>query len=219
MSLKAELDAYGADFTAKLPHTIRRVMARANIELAPADVLERALRAGDRVADFQLPDVRGSCIRLNDLLTKGPVVLSFYRGGWCQCCNLELQAFQKVLPQIIELGAQLVAISPQTPDQSLSTAESNGITFPLLSDAGSATATAFGIAFDVAEELRPIYVHFGHALPDKNGSESWTLPIPATYVIDCDGTIALAFLDRDYRNRLEPADALTVLRALKKLKV
>ena len=219
MSLKAELDTFRADFIAKLPRKIRRAMRRADMELAGSGVLERALRAGDSVPDFQLSDLRGSCIRLNNLLANGPVVLSFYRGEWCQYCNLELQALQKVLPQIIRHGAELVAISPQTPDHSLSTAEKNGVTFPLLSDLGSVTATAFGISFEVAEDLRPIYARFGHALPDKNGDGSWSLTIPATYVIDHDGIIALAFLDIDYRNRLEPTDVLTVLRALKKLQV
>jgi peroxiredoxin len=217
MSLKAELDAFRADFAAKVPLKIRRAIARADMELVASGVLERALRAGNRVPEVQLPDVRGSYIRLNDLLAKGPVVLSFYRGGWCQYCNIELQALQKVLPQIMGFGAQLVAISPQTPNESLSTAEKNGITFPILSDVGSVTATAFGIAFEVAEELRPVYAQFGHALPGKKGDESWTLPIQATYVIDRDGTIALAFLEIDYRNRLEPTDVLTVLRAVKKL--
>src|SRR5215471_2924055 len=114
------------------------------------------------------------------------------------------------------LGAQLVAISPQTPDESLSTAEKNELAFPVLSDVGSLTAKAFGIAFDLAEELRPIYARFGHALPDKNGDDSWILPVPATYVIDRDGTVALAFVDVDYRNRLEPAEILTVLKNLSK---
>ena len=217
MSLKAELDAFRADFAGKLPHKIRRAVARADMDLAASGILERALRAGDRVPDFQLRDVHASCIRLKDLLAKGPVVLSSYRGGWCQYCNLELQALERMLPRIIGLGAELAAISPQTPDQSLSTAEKNGITFPVLSDVGSITAKAFGIAFEVAEELRPIYAQLGYALPDKNGDESWTLPTPATYVVDHDGTIALAFLDLDYRNRLEPTDVLTVLRALREL--
>jgi peroxiredoxin len=217
MSLKAELDVFRADFAAKIPLKIRRAAARAYMELAASGILERALRAGDKVPDFQLPDVHGRCVRLNNLLAKGRVVLSFYRGGWCQYCNLELQALQKALPQIIGLDAELVAISPQTLDESLSTAKKNQITFPVLSDVGSVTATVFGIAFEVAEELRPIYAQFGHALPDKNGDDSWTLPIPATYVVEHDGTIALAFFDIDYRNRLEPADVLCVLRALKKL--
>jgi peroxiredoxin len=121
---------------------------------------------------------------------------------------------QKVLPEITRVGAELVAVSPQTQDESLSTAEKNALAFPVLSDTGSATAKSFGITFDLAEELRPIYTRFGHALPNKNSDESWILPIPATYVIDTDRTIALAFVDVDYRNRLEPAEILAALQSL-----
>jgi peroxiredoxin len=97
------------------------------------------------------------------------------------------------------------------PDESLSTAEKNELTFLVLSDVGSVTAKAYGIAFDLAEELRPLYTRFGHALPDKNGDDSWVLPIPATYVIDRDRTVVLAFVDVDYHNRLEPAEIITAL--------
>jgi peroxiredoxin len=216
MSLKKELDAFRADFMAKIPSKIREAMERAHTDLVASGISEHALKAGDTVPDFHLPESRGGFVRLNDLLAKGPIVLSFYRGGWCPYCNLELRALQKMLPEITEFGAELVAISPQTPDQSLSTAEKNRLAFPVLSDIGSATAKAFRIAFDLAEDVRPIYTRSGHALPDKNGDESWTLPIPATYVIDPDRTVALAFLDVDYRNRLEPTDVVTVLRALSK---
>jgi peroxiredoxin len=216
MSLKAELDAFRGDFLARVPAEIREAMERADMELAASGILDRALKAGERGPEFRLPDARGGFVRLNDLLAKGPVVLSFYRGGWCPYCNLELRALQAVLPKITGLGAKLVAISPQTPGESFSTAEKNELAFSVLSDVGSATAKAFGIAFDLAEELRPIYARFGHALPDKNGDESWVLPIPATYVIDRDGTVALAFVDVDYRNRLDPAEIITVLRAIAK---
>ena len=215
MSLKSELDDFRAGFIATVPPEIREAMARADMELATSGgIAGRALKAGDHAVDFRLPEARGGFVRLRDLLPKGPVVLSFYRGGWCPYCNLELRALQKALPGINRLGAMLVAVSPQTPDESLSTAEKNELAFAVLSDVGSATARAYGIAFDLAEELRPIYARFGHALPEKNGDESWLLPIPATYVIDRDGTIALAFLDVDYRNRLEPAEILAALEAL-----
>jgi peroxiredoxin len=214
MSLKAELDAFRSGFMAQVPPEIRDAMVRADMELAASGIAQRALRAGDRAPDFSLPDARGGHVGLSGLLAAGPIVLSFYRGGWCPYCNLELRALQQAIPEITRLGATLVAISPQTPDESLSTAEKNALAFPVLSDAGSATARSFGIAYDLAEELRPIYARFGHALPDKNGDESWILPIPATYVIGTDGRIALAFVDVDYRNRLEPAEILTALQSL-----
>jgi peroxiredoxin len=216
MSLKADLDSFRSEFMAKVPAKIREAMAKADMELAASGIAQRAIKAGDRAPDFRLPDARGGHVRLRDLLAKGPVVVCFYRGGWCPYCNLELHALQNALPEIQQLGAQLVAISPQTPDESLSTAEKNELAFAVLSDAGSATAKAYGIAFDLADELRPIYARFGHALPDKNGDDSWVLPIPATYVLDTNGVIVLAFVDVDYRNRLEPAEIVAALEALRK---
>ena len=104
--------------------------------------------------------------------------------SWCPYCNLELRALQHILPEITRLDAKLVAVSLQTPDESLSATEKNTLSFSVLSDVGSMTAKAFGIAYDLAEELRPIYARSGHALPEKNGDDSWVLPIPPTYVID-----------------------------------
>jgi len=214
MSLKTELESFRAEFMAKVPDEIREAMARADLDLANSGILEGTLKAGDRAPDFSLPDARGGQVNLYKLLDHGSVVLSFYRGGWCPYCNLELRALQQALPEFNRLGAALVAISPQQPDQSLSTIEKNALAFPVLSDAGSIVARSFGISFDLDEALRPIYTQFGHALPSVNGDDSWQLPIPATYVIGPDGTIALAFVDIDYRTRLEPSDILATLAAL-----
>ena len=214
MSLQAELDAFRVDYMKAAPPEVREAMEEAEMQLVTSGLAQRALKTGDRAPDFLLPDANGNQVQLRSLLARGPAVISFYRGGWCPYCNLELRALQKVLPEIHRLGAELVAISPELPDQSLSTAEKNELTFRVLSDVGSATAKSFGIAFDLAYELRPVYERAGHPLPERNGDDSWVLPIPATYVIDWNGRIVLAYVDVDYRKRLEPVEILAALEAL-----
>ncbi|MFG1243440.1 peroxiredoxin-like family protein [Xanthobacter sp. V7C-4] len=214
MSLRAELQALYADFVSRAPAHVAEAMSRSDLALSASGILDAALKAGDQAPDFLLPDARGGSGRLSRALASGPVVLSFYRGGWCPYCNLELRALQSALPDFTAAGATLMAVSPQKPDQSLTTVEKNGLAFPVLSDTGSRVARSFGIAFDLAEELRPIYTDFGQALPDRNGDDSWVLPIPATYVIDRDGVIAFAHVDVDYRNRLEPDTVIAILSAL-----
>jgi peroxiredoxin len=216
MTLKAQLDAFRSEFMARVPADVREAMTRADMDLAASGITHRAIKAGELAPGFRLPNARGGHVQLRDLLVRGPVVVSFYRGGWCPYCNLELRALENTLPAIRQLGAELVAISPQTRDESFSTAEENDLSFPVLSDIGSATARRYGIAFSLADELQTIYTRSGHAMPDKNGDASWILPIPATYVIDTNGAIVLAFIDVDYRNRLEPADIVAALESLRK---
>jgi peroxiredoxin len=216
MTLRAQLDAFRSEFMARVPADIREAMTRADMDLAASGITHRAIKAGDRPPDFRLPAARGGHVQLRDLLARGPVVVSFYRGGWCPYCNVELRALEKVLPAIRQLGAELVAISPQTPDESLSTAEKSDLSFPVRSDIGSATARRYGIALALADELRLIYTRSGHAMPDINDDDGWFLPIPATYVIDTNGAIVLAFIDVDYRNRLEPAEIVAALESLRK---
>jgi peroxiredoxin len=138
-------------------------------------------------------------------------VLIFYRGGWCPYCNLELRAWQQQLEVLKSLGATLVAVSPQTPDNSLSTAEKNELAFTLLSDSALEAATAFGVAFELPQELIELYGRVGNDLPVLNGNGRWVLPLPATYVIDTEGRIAYAHVEADYRERAEPTEVLAVL--------
>ena len=215
MSLTSELAALRAKFRNAAPIEIRDAMDRAELDLASSGMMERALKAGDFAPDFELPGVDGRAIRLSALLREGPVVVSFYRGGWCPYCNLELRALQSIGPQIKALGAHLLAVPPERPDESLSTAEKNALAFLVLSDVGNQVARRFRITFDLAEALRPIYSRLGHALPDRNGDNSWSLPIPATYIIGQEGRIVLAFVDIDYRSRLDPVE---VIKALQKLR-
>ena len=215
MSLTHELDDLRTQMRDETPPEALSTIDRATEDLSRSGILGRSLRVGDSAPDFALPNANGRTIRLGDLLARGPVVVSFYRGTWCPFCNLEMQALQRTLPAIASLGATLAAISPQTPDNSMSAAEKNCLTYEVLSDLGNTVARKFGIVFHLQDELRAIYDEFGLDLSEYNGDETFDLPVPATYVIDPTGTIRLAFVDPDYTRRLDPTEILATLRALK----
>ena len=182
-------------------------------DVAALGLVGSAKQLGDRAPEFALPDADGGTVQLAELLEAGPVVVTFYRGGWCPYCNLQLRAYQERLGEITALGASLVAISPELPDASLSTKEKSELTFHVLSDRGNEVADDFGIRYRLPDEL--IEAFTGRLdLESQNGDGSWTLPLAATYVIDTDGTIAYAYLSADYRERAEPQDMIDVLKRL-----
>ena len=181
-------------------------------DLVASGIAEDALQAGERAPDFELPDHLGNRVRLADLLAEGPVILNFYRGSWCPYCNLELRVYQRELERIGRAGAKLVAISPMLPDASLDIAEKNALAFPVLSDVGSRVAEDFGLTFIVDTRIQQMYLErLGNDLPTLNGNDSFTLPLPATYVIGRDGTVLYAYVEADYRVRADPEEVLTVL--------
>ena len=188
-----------------IPADKLRIMDRATEDLIGSGVRSSAAREGDQMEDFILMDAHGSPVRLHRLLAAGPVVVAFYRGGWCPYCNIELRGLQRALPRLRQLGASLVAISPQLPDNSLSTKEKNRLEFPVLSDVGNKIARRLGITFTLPTDLLETYEGFNHGLRDMNGEEGATeLPMPATFVLDRDGVIRLAFVEEDYTQRLDP---------------
>jgi len=215
MILQEQLDGFKAEFARTAPPGRVELYEARLQELRASFVLEKSLRTGDEAPDFSLPDVRGNPVSLSGLLQRGPVVATFYRGGWCPYCNIQLRAYQAILPQMAALGARLVAISPQLPDGSLGTAEKNALTFEVLSDTGNSVARSFGLVYALPEDLRDALRSNNKALPAINGDESWELPVPATYVIAPDGRIALAYIEVDYRVRLEPDAILAALKSLR----
>lgn len=215
MNLKQELSRERDHWASVLDTPTVALINRANDALRTHEVLGRAVAEGDRAPNFRLPNAQGGSVELHALLKQGPVVLTFYRGQWCPYCNLELRAYQKLLPQLQALGASLVAVSPQTPDNSLSTAEKNELNYPVLSDVGLHVVRAYGLAFDLPSELVELYQRrWNNDLVKWNGEGGWSLPIPATYVIAPDARVALAHVDPDYRDRLEPEAVLARLRTL-----
>jgi peroxiredoxin len=170
------------------------------------------LKVGDRAPAIVLRNAKGAIVDVGTLLKKGPVVVTFYRGGWCPYCNLELKAYQEIIPQIVAAGASLVAISPEKPDDTLSTAEKNALTFEVLSDVGQKVGRAFGLVYLFTEELKSAYRGFNLDIPARNGTpDEWALPVSATYVIDRNGLIVYAYTDVDYRDRADPRDVLAAL--------
>jgi peroxiredoxin len=220
MTLQDRLDAFKADFKAgKAPYfappEIHPIMERATAELIASGQAGRALKAGDRAPAFTLTDPDGKPVSSSELLARGPLVLSFYRGVWCPYCNLELQALQEALPQFQALGASLAAISPQTAANSRKSQRQNKVSFPILSDAGNEVAAAFGLRFTLPDYLVELYKSLKNDLPAFNGDPGWTLPMPARYVIGQDGVIAYAEVNPDYTHRPEPESMLPVLRQLR----
>jgi peroxiredoxin len=198
-----------------LPDDEAQIVGASFEKLHASHTGENAITTGDIAPDFTLPGATGAAVNLRNKLNEGPVILSFYRGGWCPFCNLELQALQALLPEIRALGATLIGISPETPDNSMTTAEKHRLEFDVLSDIGNKTARDYGLIFTVYEEMRPLYLKWGLDVPASNGDNSWELPVPATYVIDTSCVARAAYVDKDYTKRMEPEQIMTALRNIR----
>ena len=174
-----------------------------------------AIKVGQKATSFELPDPTGNSISLEALLAKGPVVLTFYRGGWCPYCNLQLRALQARLEDIQALGATLVAVSPQVPDGSMTQDEISEIDFVVLSDQDAKVASQYGIAWEVPDFLLDhMRVDRNLDLETINNGNGSVLPIPATFVLNSDGVVTWRFVDVDYRTRAEPDDIINALKVL-----
>jgi peroxiredoxin len=220
MTLQDSLNAFKADFEAgrfplKPSKEALEIMHRATAELIETGQAQRAKKAGEVAPQFTLRDPEGNDVSSRDLLAKGPLVVSFYRGVWCPYCNFELQALQAALPEIAARGASLVAISPQTAPNSRKSQRENKLSFLILSDVRSEVADAFGIRFALSDELTGLYKTFKNDLPAFNDDPSWVLPMPARYVIGADGVIAYAEVNPDYTQRPDPSELLPVLDRLR----
>ena len=173
------------------------------------------LAVGERAPNFRLPNAAGEEVELASRLATGPVVLSFYRGEWCPYCNLELRALQAALPRFQGHGASLIAISPQSPDHSLSVAEKNELSFDVLSDVHQEAIRAFRVQFTVPADLQDLHRNvFHNDLSARTADGSWDLPVPATFVIDRGGIIRARYVSADYRTRMDPDDIEAALAAI-----
>ncbi len=195
----------------RIPAEVREVMLNANQEIIATGIEGSAIKTGDSAPDFTLKNHKGETVTLSERLQQGPVVVIFYRGGWCPYCNMELYAYEQEMDKLKALGASLIAITPETPDNSLKTVEKNGVSYDVLSDTGFVASDAFGLTFTFPEALMQVYSGFGLNVPEVNGDDAWRLPIPAAYVIDQSGKVILHHVDVNYTERLDPLDVIKAL--------
>jgi peroxiredoxin len=213
--LQQQIDEFIAEGASQLPAGLLKALLSPIGQLIASGTADKAFKEGAQVPDFTLPDARGNMVRLSPLLTQGPVVITFYRGAWCPYCHLVLRAYQQALPQLEAWGASLVAISPQTPDYSFLIAEKMKLTFIVLSDVGNQVARQFGLVFTIDEAVRGAHKQVDSNLPMFNGNDSWELPMAGTFLVDQSGIVRLAFVDPDFRHRLDPAAIIARLEELK----
>ncbi|WGS19945.1 MULTISPECIES: peroxiredoxin-like family protein [unclassified Bradyrhizobium] len=182
--------------------------------LRKTDVASRALRIGDAAPDFLLPDVHGRLRSSERLRGEGPLVVSFYRGGWCPFCNAELRALQAVKAEFDSLKANVVVLSPETRDLPRLLKRQLNLDLTMLADVDHGVATSYGVLFRVPEETKAHYARLGYDFGHRHGSTEWMLPIPATFVIDQAGVVRGAFVEPDFTIRQEPSDILNNVRKL-----
>ena len=213
MTLLQEIENFQKEMIPQIPENVMDIILKASAELIAQNLEARALKKGDALPSFELTDALGEKRSSDQLLKSGPMVISFYRGGWYPYCHLKLRALQKVLPEIKANNATLLAIFPELPNNSLTTQEQYELEFPVLSDLDNLVAKKFSLVFELDNKLVPLFKeNFNWDLASINGTEKVELPIPATYVVDREGVIQFAFVQSDYTQRAEPERILKVLR-------
>jgi peroxiredoxin len=215
LTIREQSDRLKAAAAERLPSEVVEVFDRSIRNFLDQGIPAESIKAGDLLEPFTLDDATATPVSLDQIVETGPTVIVFYRGGWCPYCNLALRTYQhELLPQLGNFGARLVAISPQTPDQSLSTAEKAGLEFTVLSDPGSRLAQHIGIAFQQADEILAAQRQLGLDLTQVNAEGATHLPRPTVLVVDQDSTVRFVDVQPDYTARTEVADIVTALNDL-----
>jgi peroxiredoxin len=214
-SLNDQCLALKRDQAATMPEEATRLLKQSTRRLLEGGMVGPLVTVGDYFPQFSLPNVVGNAVNSEDMLERGPLVVSFNRGGWCRYCNLELRAYQAVLDDIRRLGGDFVSITPQLPEESLNMVAKANLTFEVLSDTGNSLAEHLGLVFELTGKVADLYRSMGFDLERINGNVRWTLPVPATFVIGMDNKVVMSHAHADYTQRLEPAKVLATLKQLK----
>jgi peroxiredoxin len=211
VTLSSQLEQLTTKLRAMVPAERLTTVDQTIEELIRSGIAGQALKAGNTIPSFELPDGDGMLWRSEDLLRNGPLVIVFYRGRWCAYCNTQLVALQEIHSQIAAHGASLVAISPQTQKHSYLTRDMHKLGFPVLSDAGNIVGKKFGLVYRVPVDLQKMYESIMTKLPGYNGDQSWELPLAATFIVQASGEISYARVNADWRERPEPHEIVEQL--------
>lgn len=211
-SLSSETHAVVRRFLESLSDEDRILADRSLAELADHEI--KSLPVGELAPDFELPNIHGYRVALKDRLQQGPVVLSFFRGGWCSFCNLELRALQRRLPQIEALGASLLALSPQKAEYSAEVSERHHLRYDILEDARCKVAHQYGLVLDSGPDVQAFDERFGVDLTRQNADGDRSLPLPATFIVGLDHRIIAAHVTPDWTRRMEPDEVVRILREM-----
>jgi len=194
--------------------TVRAAYEELVKQLGRAETADRALKVGDKISDFVLPNAEGQLIGSGELLEQGPLVINFFRGDWCPFCRLMLQALNETLPAITAAGGNLVAISPDTGGRLTRAKKRLNLSIDLLSDVDSGVALDFGVAFRAPDAYRKVLQSYGTKLNERHGNDAWIIPVPATFVVDRSGIVRYAFVEPEFVRRAEPSEVVSVLQQL-----
>ncbi|WP_242631946.1 peroxiredoxin-like family protein [Rubripirellula amarantea] len=212
-TLSQQLAEKAAGFAKKAPADRLAAFTKGIDDVRASGIEDSAKQVGDDAVDGTLAGWKGDSVTLSELWKEGPVVLMWYRGGWCPYCNIQLRAMQQSLDKIENAGARLVVLTPELPEKAKETAEASGISIVALHDQDLALAKKYGIVFELPEVIAPMYQA---RLPEYNGNSALELPLSATYVINSSGKITYAFLDADYKKRAEPSEVIEAVKAAAK---
>jgi peroxiredoxin len=199
-----------------LPPRFLEIMHRSTRDLVTSGIESQIVQPGEQVPDFTLPDERSFAVSVHEFLQKGPLIITFYRGFWCSYCNADLFHINSFIPEITELGAQLIGVSPELPLYSQKIMRMQKLDFHILTDHGNQVAEKFRVKYQMAEDLKQLYKDsFSINLKLYHGDEDWTLPIPARFLIDTDGIIRYSEASADYTMRPDPEEFMKVLKSMR----
>lgn len=209
--LATQIQQFNIELAAKVPQEVLEAFGKSIEDLKTKNIEEKSIKIGETIPNFSLKNAKNEVVNSSDILKNGKMIIAFYRGSWCPYCNLELKALQEKISEFKEKNATLVAISPQSPDNSLTVIEKHHLTFEVLTDKDNVFAKQLGIVFELQDFVLPYYHALGIDLSSFNENADNSLPIPAVFVINESSKIIYKFADANYMNRIDIDELLKTL--------